>query len=96
MHNPDQHYEAHILHLKDLYEQAEHNRMITALTQHRLARVHAAGRRLGVLLVTLGTWLARSAQRDEQPAQHGVARDRGDRVSAGCCDRRPAPGRCVG
>jgi hypothetical protein len=67
MHNPDQHYEAHILHLKDLYEQAEHNRMINALTQHRHARVRAAGRRMGVLLVTLGTWLARSAQRDEQP-----------------------------
>jgi hypothetical protein len=67
MHNPDQHYEAHTLHLKDLYEQAEHNRMITALTQNRHARVRAAGGRLGVLLVTLGTWLARSAQRAEQP-----------------------------
>jgi hypothetical protein len=67
MHNPDQHYEAHILHLKDLSEQAEQRRMITALTQHRHTRVRAAGRRLGVLLVTLGTWLARSAQRDEQP-----------------------------
>jgi hypothetical protein len=65
MHNPDQQYEAHILHLKDLYQQAEHNRMITALTQHRHARVHAAARQLGVLLVTLGTWLVRSAQRDE-------------------------------
>src|SRR6476469_9738421 len=58
MYNPDQHYEAHTLHLKDLYEQAEHDRMITALTQHRHARVRAAGRRLGVLLVTLGIWLA--------------------------------------
>ncbi len=63
MHNPDQHYEAHILHLKDLYEQAEHNRMITALPQHRHARVRAASRRLGVVLVTLGTWLAQRAAR---------------------------------
>ena len=68
MYNPDQHYEAHTLHLKELSEQAEQRRMIAALPQHRQRRVRAAGRRLGVLLVTLGTWLARSAQRDEQPA----------------------------
>jgi hypothetical protein len=68
MYNPDQHYQAHTLHLKDLYEQAEQRRMIAALTQHRQRRVRAAGRWLGVLLVTLGTQLARSAQHDEQPA----------------------------
>jgi hypothetical protein len=67
MYNPDQHYEAHTLHLKDLSEQAEQRRMIAALTQYRPARIRAVGRRLGVLLVTLGTWLARSAQPDEQP-----------------------------
>ena len=67
MHNPDQHYQAHILHLQELYEQAERDRMMTALTQQPHGRVRAAGRRLGVLLVTLGTWLARSAQHDEQP-----------------------------
>ena len=61
MYNPDQHYQAHILHLKELSEQAEQRRMIAALPQHRHASVRAAGRRLGVLLVTLGTWLARSA-----------------------------------
>jgi len=68
MYHPDQHYAAHTLHLKDLALQAEQRRMIAALTQHRQGRVRAAGRRLGVLLVRLGTWLARSAQRDEQPA----------------------------
>jgi hypothetical protein len=67
MYNPDQHYEAHTLHLKDLYQQAEQKRMIAALTQYRHARVRAVGRRLGVLLVMLGTWLARRAQLDEQP-----------------------------
>jgi hypothetical protein len=67
MYNPDQHYESHTLHLKDLYQQAEQKGMIAALTQDRQARVRAVGRRLGVRLVTLGTWLARSAQRDEQP-----------------------------
>jgi hypothetical protein len=67
MYNPDQHYAAHILHLKEVADQAAHHRMLTALMQHRHARVRAAGRRLGVLLVTLGTWLARSAQRDAQP-----------------------------
>jgi hypothetical protein len=79
MHNPDQRYAAHILHLKDLYEQAEHNRKITALMQHRHARIRAAGRRLGVLLVTLGTWLARGAQRDEC--------ERGRRVCQACAPR---------
>jgi len=68
MYHPDQHYQAHTLHLKDLYDQAEQSRMIAALPQHRHATLHAAGRRLGILLVTLGTWLARSARRDEQPA----------------------------
>ena len=66
MYNPDQHYQAHKLHLKDLYAQAEHSQMIATLTQHRQARVRAASRRLGVLLVTLGTWLMGCAQRDEQ------------------------------
>ena len=61
MYNPDQHYQAHTLHLKELSEQTEQRRMIAALSQHRHARVRAAGRRLGVLLVMLGTWLARSA-----------------------------------
>jgi hypothetical protein len=61
MYNPDQHYKAHTLHLKDLYEQAEQRRMIAALTKYRHARVRAAGRRLGVVLVRLGTWLAHSA-----------------------------------
>jgi hypothetical protein len=61
MYNPDLHYEAHTLHLKELSEQVEQRRMIAALTQDRPARVRAVGRRLGVLLVTLGTWLARGA-----------------------------------
>ena len=61
MYNPDQHYQAHTLHLKDLYEEAEQRRMIATLTKYRHARVRAAGRRLGVLLVTLGTWLAGNA-----------------------------------
>ena len=64
MYHPDQHYEAHSLHLKDLSEQAEQRRMIAALRQHRQWRVRAAGRRLGVVLLTLGTWLAR----DQHPA----------------------------
>ena len=80
MHNPDQRYAAHILHLKDLYEHAEHNRMITALMQHRHARIHAAGRRLGVLLVTLGKWLARGAQRDECERGKGVCQACAPRV----------------
>jgi hypothetical protein len=68
MYNPDQHYEAHTLHLKKLYDQAEQSRMIAALPQHRHATLRAAGMRLGVLLVTLATWLTRSAWRDDQPA----------------------------
>ena len=67
MYNPDQHYEAHTLHLKDLYDPGEQT-MIAALPQHGHATLRAAGMRLGVLLVTLGTWLARSAWRDDQPA----------------------------
>jgi hypothetical protein len=61
MYNPDQHYEAHTLHLKELSEQVEQRQMIAALTQHRHARVRAAGRQVGVVLVRLGTWLSRSA-----------------------------------
>jgi hypothetical protein len=61
MYNPDQRYQAHIFHLKELSAQAEQRRMIAALAQHRPARIRAAGRRLGVVLVRLGTWLARSA-----------------------------------
>jgi hypothetical protein len=52
MYNPDQHYQAYTLHLKDLSDRT----------------VRAASMRLGVLLVTLGTWLVQSAQRDERPA----------------------------
>ena len=63
MYHPDQHYEAHMLHLKELYEQAEQRQLIAALPQHRQARVRAASRRLGVVLVTLGTWLAQRAAR---------------------------------
>ena len=61
MYNPDQHYEAHTLHLKDLYQQAVQRRMMAALTQYRPARIRAAGRRLNVILILLGTWLLRSA-----------------------------------
>ena len=91
MHNPDQHYHAHILHLKDLYEQAEHNRMMAAHTQYRHAWVPAAVRRLGVLLVTLGTWLARSGQRDEQPtfAWGGACLGRTDGERLSRCHRQP-------
>jgi hypothetical protein len=63
MYNPDQRYDAHTLHLKDLYDQAEQSRLIAALTQHHHTTVRAAGMRLRVLLLTLGTWLARSAAR---------------------------------
>jgi hypothetical protein len=61
MYNPDQHYEVHTLHLKELYQQAEQRRMMAALTQYRPARIDAAGRLLGLLLVRLGLWLSRSA-----------------------------------
>ena len=61
MYNPDQYYEAHTLYLKELSEQVQQRRMIATLTQYRSARIRAVGRRLDVLLVTLGTWLARGA-----------------------------------
>jgi hypothetical protein len=61
MYNPDQHYQAHTLHLKELSEQAQQRRMIATLTQYRPARIRAALRRLGAVLVTLGTWFARGA-----------------------------------
>ncbi len=61
MYNPDQQYEAHSFHLKELSAQAEQHLMIAALAQNRPARIRAAGRRLGVVLVRLGTWLSRSA-----------------------------------
>jgi hypothetical protein len=63
MYHPDQHYEAHMLHLKELVEEAEQHQMIAVLPQHRQARVRAAGRRLGVVLMTLRTWLAQRAAR---------------------------------
>jgi hypothetical protein len=49
MYNPDQHYQAHTLHRKELYEQARQRRMIATLTRYRPARIRAVGRRLGVL-----------------------------------------------
>jgi hypothetical protein len=61
MYHPDPHYAAHVLHLKELSEQVEQRRSIAALAQHRPARVRAAGRQLGLLLVRLGMWLSRSA-----------------------------------
>jgi hypothetical protein len=79
MHNPDQRYKAHILYLKDLSDQAEHSRMIAALTQHRPARSGAAGRRLGMLLMTVGTWLAGSEQREGREYGQGVCQS---------CERR--------
>ena len=60
MYNPAQQYEAHIFHLKELSAQAEQRLMIAALAQHRPARIRAAGRRLGVVLVRLGAWRSRS------------------------------------
>jgi hypothetical protein len=61
MYNPDLHYEAHTLHLKELSEQAEQRRMIAALPQDRPASIRAVGGRLGAVLVRLVTWLSRSA-----------------------------------
>jgi hypothetical protein len=61
MYNPDQHYAAHTIYLKELSEQAEQRRMIAALSQGRPARIRVSGWRLGVLLVRLRTWLSRSA-----------------------------------
>jgi hypothetical protein len=66
MYNPDQHYTAHALHLKELSEQVKQRRIIAALAQHRPARVRAAGRLLGLLLVRLGMWLSRSATSSRQ------------------------------
>ena len=63
MYNPDQHYQAHTLHLKELSEQAEQRRAIAALAQDRPAKIRAAGRWLGVVVARLGTWLVRSATR---------------------------------
>ena len=68
MYNPDQHYEAHALHLKDLYIEAEQSRMNAALPQHRHTWLHPAGGQLGVVAMRLSTWLARGAQRDRRPA----------------------------
>jgi hypothetical protein len=61
MYNPDQQYESHIVHLKELSAQAEQHRMIAVLRQDRSAKIGAAGRRLGIVLVRLGAWLSRSA-----------------------------------
>jgi hypothetical protein len=61
MYNPDQQYEAHIFHLKELSAWAEQHRMIAALRQDRPEKIGAAGRRLGIVLVRLGTWLSRRA-----------------------------------
>jgi hypothetical protein len=61
MYNPDQQYEAHTLHLKELSAQAEQRFMIAALAQDRPPRIRAAGKRLGVVLLRLGMWLSRSA-----------------------------------
>jgi hypothetical protein len=72
MYNPDQHYVSHTLHLRELSEQAERSRMSAALPRLPQATLRAAARRLsvqlGVQLVRLGTWLARGAQPEEQPA----------------------------
>jgi hypothetical protein len=68
MYNPEQYYEVHMQHLKDLHKEADQIRMIAAFSQRRHARLHTAGRQLGVVLVRLGTWLARAAPRDQQPA----------------------------
>ena len=98
MYNPDQHYQAHALHLKDLSEQAEQCQMIAALTQHRHARVHAAGRWLGALWVRLGTWLAHSTLRDEQPMRHEAARVQKASLSelAGCTSQACATSHPLG
>ena len=61
MSNPDQHYEAHSFHLKELSAQAEQRLKIAAFGQNRPTRIGAAGRRLGVVLVRLGIWFSRSA-----------------------------------
>jgi hypothetical protein len=61
MYHPDQQYQAHIFHLKELSAQAEQRLMIAALAQDRPAGIRAVGRRLCVVLVRLSTWLSRSA-----------------------------------
>ena len=61
MYNPDQQYEARIVHLQELSMQAEQHLMIAVLRQDRSAKIGAAGRRVGIVLVRLGTWLSRSA-----------------------------------
>jgi hypothetical protein len=48
MYNPDQHYQAHALHLKNLSDQVEQSRRMAALPQHRPAMVRAARMRLSV------------------------------------------------
>jgi hypothetical protein len=63
MYNPDQHYQAHAFHLKDLYE-----------SQQRHAMGHAVGTRLGVVLVRLGTWLARSTTSSQPSLRWRAAR----------------------
>ena len=60
MYNPDQQYETHIFHLKELSAQAEQHHMIAVLKQDRSTKIGAAGRRLGIVLVRIGTWLSRS------------------------------------
>jgi hypothetical protein len=67
MYNPDQHYEAHMAHLKDLHKHAEQYRMNAAITQHRHAWAQVTCGWLGDVLVRLGTWLAHSQLRDQQP-----------------------------
>jgi hypothetical protein len=63
MYNPDQYYKAHTLRLKELSAQAEQHRMIAAYPRHRKAIEW-----FGMFLVTLGTWLTRTARREKQPA----------------------------
>jgi hypothetical protein len=54
IYNPDQQYQAHILHLEELSVQAEQHLRIATLSQHRHVRGSAAGRWLGVVLARLG------------------------------------------
>jgi hypothetical protein len=61
MYHPDQHDEAHIVHLKELPAQAKQHRMMAALRQNRPAKIGTASVRLGSVLVRLDTWLSRSA-----------------------------------
>lgn len=66
MYNPDHYYEAHALRLKELSEEANYARIGASLTRRRRPAVRGAIRRLGLALMALGAWLARSGQRDEQ------------------------------